>query len=67
MCKKFANLIFQKGLLSLLQRATGVTKTRVTAIYHKIVDAMPESIYYAFWNHKNIYLIISVTYHFRKA
>ena len=41
--KKFVNLIFQSGFLSLIQRATRVTRTTATAIDHIITDAILES------------------------
>ena len=41
--KSFSNLIFLSGFLPLIQRATKVTKTKVTAIDHIITDAIFES------------------------
>ena len=42
--KKFFNLIFQSGFLSLIQNATRVTRTTATATDHIITHAMLESI-----------------------
>ena len=39
----FFNLIFQRGFLPLIRRATRVTRTTVTAIDHIITDAILES------------------------
>ena len=47
--KVFFNLIFQRGFLPLIQRATRVTRTTATAIDHIITDAILEST----WNHKS--------------
>ena len=47
--KIFFNLIFQRGFLPLIQRATRVTRTTATAIDHIITDAILEST----WNHKS--------------
>ena len=42
--KNFFNLIFQSGFLLLIQRATRMIRTKVTAIDHIITDAILESI-----------------------
>ena len=42
--KKIFNLIFQNGFLSLIQKATRVTRTTATATDHIITHAMLESI-----------------------